>query len=197
MRLWQVFGPNLTKMFHVKHHGKIWAENTKRKEPPAMQQGPWGIDPAADHANVIASPPVILAGVLVLGFILDWLWPAPFLPEGWGFLVGFIIIFVAVNIMTFAARELVKIKTSLNVRKPTTDIATEWPFSVSRNPIYAGIVLLNFGVACFFNSLWILLLSAGLAAVLQKGAIEPEEAYLEQKFGEKYLRYKAKVRRWI
>ncbi|MGH6796026.1 MAG: methyltransferase family protein, partial [Methylocella sp.] len=143
-----------------------------------MQQGPWGIDPAVDHANVIASPPVILAGILALGFILDWLWPAPFLPEGWSLLVGFIIIFVAVNIMTYAARELVKIKTSLNVRKPTTDIATEWPFSVSRNPIYAGIVLLNFGAACFFNSLWILLLSAALAAILQKGGIEPEEAYL-------------------
>jgi len=33
--------------------------------------------------------------------------------------------------------------------------------------------------------------------VLQKGVIEREEAYLEQKFGSKYLRYKAKVRRWI
>jgi protein-S-isoprenylcysteine O-methyltransferase Ste14 len=32
---------------------------------------------------------------------------------------------------------------------------------------------------------------------LQKGVIEPEEAYLEQKFSEKYMRYKAKVRRWI
>ncbi len=43
----------------------------------------------------------------------------------------------------------------------------------------------------------IFLLSAGLAATLQKGVIEPEEAYLEQKFDDKYLRYKAKVRRWI
>jgi protein-S-isoprenylcysteine O-methyltransferase Ste14 len=45
--------------------------------------------------------------------------------------------------------------------------------------------------------LWILFLTAALAAILQKGAIEPEEAYLEQKFGEKYRRYKARVRRWI
>jgi protein-S-isoprenylcysteine O-methyltransferase Ste14 len=33
--------------------------------------------------------------------------------------------------------------------------------------------------------------------VLQKGVIDREEAYLEQKFGDKYLRYKIKVRRWI
>ncbi|MGH6835726.1 MAG: methyltransferase family protein [Methylocella sp.] len=162
-----------------------------------MERGPWGSDPAADHANVIASPAVIFAGVLALGFILDWLWPASFLREGWSFLLGFAIIFIAVNIKTFAVREMVRIKTNLNVRKPTTEIATEWPFSVSRNPIYAGIVLLNIGIGCIVNSFWIVLLSAGLAAALQKGVIEPEEAYLDQKFGAKYLRYKAKVRRWI
>jgi protein-S-isoprenylcysteine O-methyltransferase Ste14 len=27
--------------------------------------------------------------------------------------------------------------------------------------------------------------------------IAPEEAYLEQNFGDKYMRYKARVRRWI
>jgi protein-S-isoprenylcysteine O-methyltransferase Ste14 len=68
---------------------------------------------------------------------------------------------------------------------------------MSRNPIYAGIVLLNIGIACIFNSGWISVLSAGLAVTLQKGVIEPEEAYLEKKFGDKYLRYKAHVRRWI
>jgi protein-S-isoprenylcysteine O-methyltransferase Ste14 len=181
-------------MFHVKHFGKI---GRKKRKEPTMESGPWGYDPAADHAKVIASPPIIFAAVLVLGFILNWLWPAPFLPEGWSLLLGFAIIVVAVNIMTYAFRELIRIKTNIDVRKPTTDIATEWPFSVSRNPIYACIVLLNIGIACFFNSLWILFLTAALAAILQKGAIEPEEAYLEQKFGEKYRRYKARVRRWI
>jgi len=162
-----------------------------------MWQGPWGKDPAGDHPKVIASPALIFAGGLVLGFILDWLWPIKFLPEGWSLVVGFFLIFIAINIKTYAVREMVKLDTNLNVRKPTNAIATEWPFSVSRNPIYAGIVLLNIGVACFVNALWILLLTPVLVLVLQKGVIEPEEAYLEQKFGDKYLRYKSKVRRWI
>jgi protein-S-isoprenylcysteine O-methyltransferase Ste14 len=42
-----------------------------------------------------------------------------------------------------------------------------------------------------------LVLVLPLAIILQKGVIEPEESYLEKKFGDKYLRYKAKVRRWI
>ncbi|MGH6839257.1 MAG: methyltransferase family protein [Methylocella sp.] len=162
-----------------------------------MQKRRWGCDPAADRANVIASPTMIFAGVLVLGFGLDMIWPALFLPEGWGLPLGLIVIFAAVNIKLFAVREMVRVKTNLYVRRPTTDIATEGPFSVSRNPFYIGMILLNTGIGCIVNSLWILLLSAGLAAVLQKGVIEPEEAYLEKKFGDKYLRYKAKVRRWI
>ncbi|MFZ0496984.1 MAG: isoprenylcysteine carboxylmethyltransferase family protein [Methylocella sp.] len=150
-----------------------------------------------DRANVIASPTVIFAGVLVLGFILDWLWPASFLPEGWDFALGLIVIFAAVNIKLFAAREMVRVKTTLNIRKPTNEIATSGLYSVSRNPLYIGMILLNIGIGCIVNSLWIFLLSAGLAATLQKGVIEPEEAYLEQKFGDKYLGYKAKVRRWL
>ena len=162
-----------------------------------MQQGPWGIDPAADHPKVIASPALIYAAVLVSGFVIDWLWPLKFLPEGWSLVVDFFLIFIAINIKTYAAREMVRVKTNLNVRKPTTAIATEWPFSVSRNPIYAGILLLNIGIACFVNALSILLLTPVLALLLQKAVIEPEEAYLEQKFGPAYLRYKAIVRRWI
>jgi protein-S-isoprenylcysteine O-methyltransferase Ste14 len=151
----------------------------------------------ADRANVIASPTLIFAGVLALGFGLDMVWPASFLPEGWGLPLGLIVIFTAVNIKLFAVREMVRVKTNLNIRKPATDIATSGLYGVSRNPLYIGMILLNIGIGCIVNSLWILLLSAGLAAALQKGVIEPEEVYLEQKFGAKYLLYKAKVRRWI
>ena len=151
----------------------------------------------ADHANVVASPTVIFAGILVLGFGLDMIWPAAFLPEGWSLPLGLIVIFAAVNIKLFAVREMVRVKTNVNIRKPANDIATSGLYSVSRNPLYTGMILLDTGIGSIVNSLWIFLLSAVLAAILQKGVIEPEEAYLEKKFGAKYLRYKAKVRRWI
>ncbi|HEY8033555.1 MAG TPA: isoprenylcysteine carboxylmethyltransferase family protein [Methylocella sp.] len=151
----------------------------------------------ADRANVVASPTLIFAGILVLGFGLDMMWPVAFLPAGWGLPLGLIVIFIAVNIKLFAVREMVRVKTHLDIRKPATDIATSGIYGVSRNPLYIGMILLNIGIGCIVNSVWIFLLSAGLAAALQKGVVEPEESYLEQKFGDKYLRYKAKVRRWI
>ena len=36
-----------------------------------------------------------------------------------------------------------------------------------------------------------------LIAVIRYGVIAREERYLERKFGEEYLRYKASVRRWL
>jgi protein-S-isoprenylcysteine O-methyltransferase Ste14 len=151
----------------------------------------------ADRANVIVSPTVIFAGVLALGFGLDMIWPAAFLPESWGLPLGLIVIFAAVIIKLFAVREMIRVKTNLNIRKPANDIATSGLYSVSRNPLYFGMILLNIGIGCIVNSLWIFLLSAGLAATLRKGVIEQEETYLEKKFGDKYLRYKARVRRWF
>jgi protein-S-isoprenylcysteine O-methyltransferase Ste14 len=168
-----------------------------RKGRSAMQKGSWEFQPSTGPSNVIASPTVIFAGVLVLGFGLDMIWPVAFLPEGWGLPLGLIVIFAAVNIKFFAVREMVRVKTNLNIRRPANDIAISGVYSVSRNPLYIGMILLNIAIGCIVNSSWIFLLSAVLAAILQKGVIEPEEAYLEQKFGDKYLRYKAKVRRWF
>ncbi len=44
---------------------------------------------------------------------------------------------------------------------------------------------------------WVLALLGPLLAVMHFGVITREERYLEHKFGDEYLRYKAKVRRWI
>src|SRR5215218_2484240 len=53
------------------------------------------------------------------------------------------------------------------------------------------------GVASLANALWALPLLPVTLLVMQRTAIEREERYLERKFGEEYLRYKAQVRRWI
>jgi protein-S-isoprenylcysteine O-methyltransferase Ste14 len=52
-------------------------------------------------------------------------------------------------------------------------------------------------IASLIDSVWLLDLALPLMVTLQKGVIEPEERYLEQRFGERYLRFKTWVRRWI
>ena len=53
------------------------------------------------------------------------------------------------------------------------------------------------GVSCLANALWAILLLPAALLVIQRGVIQREERYLEREFGEEYLRYKARVRRWI
>jgi protein-S-isoprenylcysteine O-methyltransferase Ste14 len=154
-----------------------------------------GDDP--DKAQVIALPLLIVAAALALGLLFHFLWPLRFLSRTEALWLGGLLIAVSIAIGLGAVSQLVKAKTALDVRKPTMKIVTRGVYRLSRNPIYLSMILLLLGIALCVDSLWILLFAIPLAVILQKGVIEPEERYLEQKFGEKYLRYKATVRRWI
>jgi protein-S-isoprenylcysteine O-methyltransferase Ste14 len=57
--------------------------------------------------------------------------------------------------------------------------------------------LLQAGIGIGFASAWILLLVPISLAVVYWTAVRHEEAYLEGKFGEAYLGYKERVRRWL
>ncbi len=56
--------------------------------------------------------------------------------------------------------------------------------------IYVGI-----GVAA--HSTWVLVLTLPLAILIRYGVVAREEVYLEQRFGDAYLDYKRRVRRWL
>jgi len=56
--------------------------------------------------------------------------------------------------------------------------------------LYTGIALLR-------NALWAILLLPLVLYVMEREVIEREERYLERTFGEEYLAYKRRVRRWV
>ncbi|MCI0467798.1 MAG: isoprenylcysteine carboxylmethyltransferase family protein [Beijerinckiaceae bacterium] len=154
-------------------------------------------DERPDKPDVIALPPVILAAAVILGLAVNFFLPAPFLPDAIATPFGMFVTIGAFALAFLAIREMFAANTPLDVRKPSTRIVTSGVFRFSRNPIYLGMLLLCTGIALLANSLWVLLIVLPLTLILQKGVIEREEAYLERKFGGEYLRYKAKVRRWI
>ena len=86
---------------------------------------------------------------------------------------------------------------SENPWKPTPQIVERGPFRITRNPMYLQMVLVCVGVAVILMDVWILALTPVCAWLLQRFAILPEEAYLERKFGDAYLAYKSRVRRWL
>jgi protein-S-isoprenylcysteine O-methyltransferase Ste14 len=78
-----------------------------------------------------------------------------------------------------------------------SNLVTDGPFRYTRNPAYLSMAMIYAGISSLANALWAMLLLPATLLVIQRGVIEREERYLERKFGDEYLRYKAGVRRWV
>ena len=154
-------------------------------------------EPAKDRAGVIAPPPLIYLGFVLVGLALEYLWPAPLLPQTAQYTVGAALIAVAFLIAIPAFVQFRKAKTDVDPYKPVTAIIKRGPFRWTRNPLYLGMVFIQLGIAAAVDGIWIAVLVIPTIAVIQLGVIVREERYLERKFGEEYLSYKATVRRWV
>lgn len=150
-----------------------------------------------DSPNVIALPPFIFLFGLVVGFVLDWFLPKPFIPESYDLPLGLTVIALGIFLIAWAAQRFADAKTEIDVRKTPTAIVSALPYSLSRNPMYLGMTIIMLGFAIWLNSLWILSMIVFVHFVLHYGVVAREEAYLEKKFGKTYLEYKKKVRRWF
>lgn len=79
----------------------------------------------------------------------------------------------------------------------TGHLVTDGPFSFTRNPLYLAGTMLVLGIGLVSGIVWFLLLAILAAFTVQKLATEWEERHLQARFGETYLDYAGRVRRWI
>jgi protein-S-isoprenylcysteine O-methyltransferase Ste14 len=152
----------------------------------------------SDNANVMIRPPIALALAAAGGFVAAWLYPLPFLPAlvpaGW---VSAAVFAVGFALAAWAVATMRRAGTRFETYLPSSRIVSTGPYRFTRNPIYVGMVLALISLAFGFDSLWPLVALAIFYAVIRYGVVAREEAYLERKFGDAYLDYKTKVRRWI
>ena len=78
-----------------------------------------------------------------------------------------------------------------------TTLVTSGPFRRFRNPIYLADCLILLGLAELTKNVWFVIGAVVFAVLVTWLAILPEERHLERRFGEAYLDYKAKSRRWL
>lgn len=71
------------------------------------------------------------------------------------------------------------------------------PYRYVRNPMLLGILLIVLGEGFYFQSLSILSYMAAFFIFVNLFLLSGEERRLEERFGQGYLRYKEKVRRWL
>jgi protein-S-isoprenylcysteine O-methyltransferase Ste14 len=139
--------------------------------------------------------PCLLGAVAAL--MCDWLWPWQIARYTYALPVGIILIGVVIVLLAALTRAFKQHGTPADPAKETTAIIDTGPFSFSRNPAYVSVAVLQEAVGFIFNSAWILLSILPAMIVIHYVAVLREEAYLEAKFGDEYLKYKSRVRRWI
>jgi protein-S-isoprenylcysteine O-methyltransferase Ste14 len=150
-----------------------------------------------DTAGVVAPPPLIFLAGLVVGFGLEALLPGVDLPAWleWG--VGGLLVVAGLGLLMWFNTLFSRSSTAVEPWKPTTTIVTGGPYRFTRNPAYLGMALTYIGIAVLSSAVWVLLPLPVVIAVIDRGVIAREERYLERKFGEEYLGYRRRVRRWI
>lgn len=154
-----------------------------------------------DAAKVLIFPPAVPLLILLGGWGLNRLWPLSLSMEAWAdaryWLGGAVVLGAFFGLGLWSVLLFRRSGQSENPWKPTHAIEERGPFRFTRNPMYLQMVLVCIGFALLLDNAWTLILTPAGALALQKLAIEPEEAYLEAKFGEVYLAYKRRVRRWL
>ncbi len=150
-----------------------------------------------DTARVVAPPPLFYVIGLALGLIAQHFYPQRVLPSRVSRVVGLLLIVIALVNFIGALLALHRAETSPKPWRPTTALVISGPYRWTRNPIYLGFTLVYLGITAWVNTVWPLVLLPLVLLVMHRGVILREEAYLEQKFGDEYRRYKSDVCRWF
>jgi protein-S-isoprenylcysteine O-methyltransferase Ste14 len=115
-------------------------------------------------------------------------------PYSW---LGAIPMLLGIGLSTWAARLFRRLGTGLQLQDGGSILVTTGPYRFSRNPMYLGMLVWLIGLAILLGSVTALLFPI-LFFLLANFLIVPlEEDRMEQQWGERYVAYKASVRRWF
>jgi protein-S-isoprenylcysteine O-methyltransferase Ste14 len=154
-------------------------------------------DNEPDNPGIKVPPPLIYLLPLLLGLILHTKAHLPLLPDSVVRMVGWPLMGCGALIGGWWRKTMRDADAPVRTDRPVPRLTTAGPFGYSRNPAYLSLAMIYAGIAALRNSLWAILFLPLVLYVIQREVIGREERYLERTFGEEYLAYKARVRRWV
>lgn len=149
-------------------------------------------------ARAAVPPPLIFLGTIIVGVVLNIIWPSSVLSEARiGDALGLAAILGSLGLAVWAIRTMRGAGEHPDPDVPTKTIVANGPFAYSRNPIYLSFALFSLGLGLVLNNLWLFVAVVMVMVYVDRAIIRREEAYLEARFGQEYLNYKKDVRRWL
>ncbi len=152
-----------------------------------------------DMLKLRIPPPIYALTIASLMWLLNSFSPiAVLFSDPWN-KVGWLFIVVGLIIDLWSVGLFWKQKTTVNPLKPdnSNSIVITGFYQYSRNPMYLGMLSILLGVALLLGSLSPFIGLPLFVLLITTQQIIPEEMTLTNKFGQEYLDYKHRVRRWL
>ena len=141
-------------------------------------------------------PPVILLIAILFQIALHKLLPIMIIFEKmyWiGIVMGFLGFFISTgSTLLFRIN-----KTTMIPFQDSSFLITNGIYKYTRNPMYLGMLFVQFGIAIYFGSISPFIIPFLFIPIMNSRIIQHEEVMLEKQFGESYMIFKNSVRRWI
>lgn len=154
-------------------------------------------DNNSDAPNVRIVPPLVYLAGLTIGFLANIWMPIKFIPDLVAWALGGVLICCGAVLAGSAMLRFKGASTTVRPDRPVSALVIAGPYKITRNPMYLGLAFVYLGIAIAGQSVWALILLPLVLTVIQRRAIEPEEAFLKRRFGVDYISYTTRVRRWM
>lgn len=152
-----------------------------------------------DNPGVHIPPPLFYITIFLLSILLQCFFPISksFFENKWIGIIATIVMLIGALFLIPAFLKFLRSKNTMITFKPATSLQTSGIYTITRNPMYTGLLLFYSGVGLLWGNWWTFILIPLVIYVITRFVIIKEEKYLERAFGQEYLNYKAKVRRWL
>ncbi|MDZ4258023.1 MAG: isoprenylcysteine carboxylmethyltransferase family protein [Gemmatimonadales bacterium] len=149
-----------------------------------------------DAPGIVVHPVLVLVAFLVLGTVLDRIWPLPYpvlVPQ----FVGYVILAFSAVLLVAANREFSRYQIELSCSACATTLLVSGPFRFTRNPVYVAFLMALIGLSVIRSNLWLAAVVIPAGGLLFLLVISKEEVSLARRFGNQYDEYRSSVRRWL
>lgn len=147
--------------------------------------------------NRTVLPPTYLWAAMILMVALHFLFPVVrLIPFPWQ-LIGLLPLVLGAALNVVADKAFRDAKTTVKPFQESASLVTTGAYRLSRHPMYLGFVLILLGEAVLLGSLTPFVVVPLFALLMERAFIVVEERMLAQKFGQAWLDYKRRTRRWV
>tara|TARA_B100000575_G_scaffold219208_1_gene179700 strand:- start:4241 stop:4690 length:450 start_codon:yes stop_codon:yes gene_type:complete len=114
-------------------------------------------------------------------------------------IISILILVIGLIIIISPIVNFIKSKTTVNPVKfkNVNRLVTTGIYKHSRNPMYLGMIIIIISITVYYLNYLSVFSPLIFYIWINKFQISREEIFLEDKFGDEYLKYKSKTRRWI